>query len=122
MKGKVWLLNVWASWFYACLEEHPVITALAKTHAVPIVGLNYKDVRGEAISWLESHGNGYVLSVSDTQGREGIDYGLYGVPETFVIDKAGFIRYNNVGAVTDPVVRHNLLPLIREVAKCTMGG
>nr|WP_321329787.1 DsbE family thiol:disulfide interchange protein [Alcaligenes faecalis] len=115
MKGQVWLLNVWASWCYACLEEHPVITALAKTHGVPIVGLNYKDIRGEAISWLERHGNGYVLSVSDTQGRVGIDYGVYGVPETFVIDKDGFIRYKHIGAVTDSAVRDTILPLIREL-------
>lgn len=115
MKGKVWLLNVWASWCYACLEEHPVIMDLAKTHVVPIVGLNYKDVRSEALAWLERHGDAYTLSVSDTQGRVGIDFGVYGVPETFVIDKAGVIRYKHIGAVTPSAVRDKLLPLIREL-------
>ncbi|NYT62815.1 DsbE family thiol:disulfide interchange protein [Alcaligenaceae bacterium] len=115
MRGKVWLLNVWASWCYACLQEHPVITELAKTHGVSIVGLNYKDIRNEAIEWLERYGNGYVVSVSDTQGRVGIDYGVYGVPETFVIDKAGVIRYKHIGAVTESAARDTILPLVREL-------
>lgn len=115
LKGKVWLLNVWASWCYACLEEHPVIMGLAKKHAVPIVGLNYKDVRSEALAWLKRNGDAYMLSVSDTQGRVGIDFGVYGVPETFVIDKAGVIRYKHIGAVTPRVARDTILPLIREL-------
>lgn len=115
MKGKVWLLNVWASWCYACLEEHSVIMDLAKTHAVPIIGLNYKDVRKEALAWLERNGDAYTLSVSDTQGQVGIDFGVYGVPETFVIDKAGVIRYKHIGAITPSAARDTLLPLIREL-------
>lgn len=115
MAGEVWLLNIWASWCYACLEEHPVITSLARTHGVPIVGLNYKDKRDEAIAWLERYGNGYVVSVSDTDGRVGIDYGVYGVPETFVIDKEGLIRHKHIGAVNETIARDTLLPLIREL-------
>ena len=117
MKGQVWLLNIWASWCYACLEEHPVITSLARTHDIPIVGLNYKDKRNEAIAWLERYGNGYVVSVSDTDGRVGIDYGVYGVPETFIIDKTGVIRYKHVGPVNEIVARETLLPLVRELSK-----
>lgn len=113
MKGQVWLLNIWASWCYACLQEHPVITDLARS--VPIVGLNYKDKRDEAIAWLERYGNGYIVSASDTDGRVGINYGVYGVPETFVIDKAGFIRYKHIGAVNEKTARDTLLPLIREL-------
>lgn len=115
MKGQVWLLNVWASWCAACLDEHPVIAELAKTGIAPIVGLNYKDVRREALAWLERHGDAYTLSVSDTQGRVGIDYGVYGVPETFVIDKQGFIRYKHIGPVTPSAVRNTFLPLIQEL-------
>ncbi|AWB33995.1 DsbE family thiol:disulfide interchange protein [Orrella marina] len=113
MKGQVWLLNIWASWCYACLQEHPVITNLAQS--VPIVGLNYKDKRDEAIAWLDRYGNGYIVSASDTDGRVGINYGVYGVPETFVIDKAGFIRYKHIGAVDEKTARDTLLPLIREL-------
>lgn len=115
MKGQVWLLNVWASWCVACLDEHPVITELARSDIVPIVGLNYKDVRSEALAWLARNGDAYTLSVSDTQGRVGIDYGVYGVPETFVIDKQGVIRYKHIGPVTQSAVRDTLLPLIREL-------
>lgn len=115
MKGQVWLLNIWASWCYACLQEHPVITNLAQS--VPIVGLNYKDKRDEAIAWLDRYGNGYIVSASDTEGRVGIDYGVYGVPETFVIDKAGFIRYKHIGPVDEKTARDTLLPLIRELSR-----
>lgn len=115
MNGQVWLLNVWASWCVACLDEHPVITELAKSGIVPIVGLNYKDVRNEALAWLARNGDAYTLSVSDTQGRVGIDYGVYGVPETFVIDRQGVIRYKHIGPVTQSAVRDTLLPLIREL-------
>jgi len=115
MKGQVWLLNIWASWCYACLQEHPVITDLARS--VPIVGLNYKDKRDEAVAWLERFGNGYIVSASDTDGRIGINYGVYGVPETFVIDKAGFIRYKHIGPVDEKTARDTLLPLIRELSR-----
>lgn len=117
MQGKVWLLNVWASWCAACLEEHPFILELAKSGVVPIIGLNYKDARSDAIDWLRRHGNAYQLSVSDIDGRVGIDYGVYGVPETFIIDKAGTIRYKHIGPITGDIVRNKILPLVQELQK-----
>lgn len=117
MQGKVWLLNVWASWCPACLDEHPVITDLAKSGVVPIVGLNYKDVRGGALEWLRRHGDPYLFSVSDKEGRVGIDYGVYGVPETFVIDKTGIVRYKHIGPVSAQAARDKILPLVRELQK-----
>lgn len=117
MQGKVWLFNVWASWCAACLQEHPVLLDLANSGAVPIIGLNYKDSRNDALDWLRRHGNPYLLSVADTQGRVGIDYGVYGVPETFVIDKAGLIRYKYIGPVTADALRDKILPLVRELQK-----
>lgn len=117
MRGRVWLLNVWASWCVACLQEHPVFVDLAKSGLVPIVGLNYKDPRKDALDWLRRHGNPYLLSVSDNQGRVGIDYGVYGVPETFVIDKTGIIRFKYIGPVTPEAMRKKILPLIRELQK-----
>jgi len=112
MQGKVWLLNVWASWCVSCREEHPVLLDLAKTNVVPIVGLNYKDQRNDALGWLKQFGDPYTLSISDTDGRVGIDYGVYGVPETFVIDKTGVIRYKQIGPVTLDALKNKILPLV----------
>jgi len=115
MKGKVWLLNVWASWCVFCREEHPVLMALAKSNVVPIYGLNYKDPRNDAIAWLKQFGDPYALSIADRDGRVGIDYGVYGVPETFVIDKEGAIRYKQIGPVTPAVLKDKILPLVKEL-------
>ena len=115
MAGKVWLLNVWASWCVSCREEHPVLVAFAKSGAAPLVGLDYKDVRADAQAWLAQHGNPYVLSAVDADGRVGIDYGVYGVPETYVIDRAGTIRFKQIGPVTAEVMRSRILPLIKEL-------
>jgi cytochrome c biogenesis protein CcmG/thiol:disulfide interchange protein DsbE len=115
LAGQVWILNVWASWCVACREEHPVLEALAKSRVVPIYGLNYKDRREDAIRWLKQFGDPYRLSVFDVEGRVGIDYGVYGVPETYVIDKRGVIRYKRIGPVTPEIVEKKLLPLIREL-------
>jgi cytochrome c biogenesis protein CcmG/thiol:disulfide interchange protein DsbE len=115
MRGKVWLLNVWASWCTACREEHPVLSALAKSGAVPIYGLDYKDKRDEAIGFLRALGDPYVLSASDPNGRIGIDYGVYGVPETYVIDKQGVIRYKRIGPVTPEIIQQKILPLVHEL-------
>lgn len=132
MKGQVWLLNVWASWCVACRQEHPVLVNLAKQKVVPVVGLNYKEVRGDgaidtrkldgpqelalaltrARGWLASHGDPYVASVMDLDGRTGIDFGVYGVPETFLIDKRGAIRYKHIGPVTPEALREVILPKV----------
>lgn len=115
MRGKVWLLNVWASWCASCREEHPVLVQLAKSGTVPIVGLNYKDKREDGIAWLERFGDPYVLSAFDERGRVGIDYGVYGVPETYVIDKKGVIRYKRIGIVTPDILSGKILPLVGEL-------
>lgn len=115
MAGKVWLLNVWASWCVSCREEHPVLMDFAKQGVVPILGLNYKDSREAGTGWLRQFGNPYNLSAFDSDGRVGIDYGVYGVPETFVIDKHGVIRMKHIGPVTPEVITEKFLPLIKEL-------
>lgn len=140
MKGQVWLLNVWASWCVSCRQEHPVLVEMARTQNNPplkLVGLNYKEVRGDgaldaskfsaederrlaierARGWLARHGDPYVLSALDIDGRVGIDYGVYGVPETYVIDKAGVIRLKHTGPLTPDVVKSKLQPLVAELNK-----
>jgi cytochrome c biogenesis protein CcmG/thiol:disulfide interchange protein DsbE len=115
MKGKVWLLNFWASWCAACREEHPILMALSRKNIVPIYGVDYKDNPMEGEGWLRNGGDPYVLSISDSDGRTGIDYGVYGVPETYVIDKQGVIRYKQIGAVTSQNLREKILPLVAEL-------
>ena len=115
MAGQVWLLNVWASWCVACRVEHPVLMDLASQGVVPILGLNYKDAREDGTRWLLQFGNPYQTSAFDADGRVGIDYGVYGVPETFVIDKLGVIRFKYIGPVTPEVIAEKFLPLIKEL-------
>jgi cytochrome c biogenesis protein CcmG/thiol:disulfide interchange protein DsbE len=117
MLGKVWVLNVWASWCPPCLVEHPVVTALAQSRLAPVVGLNYKDARDDALPWLKRNGDPYEFSVFDLDGRIGIDYGVYGVPETYVIDRRGVIRYKHIGPLTPEVSRKKVQPLLRELAR-----
>ncbi len=137
MQGKVWLLNVWASWCVSCRQEHPVLVEFSKTAGVPLVGLNYKEVRGDgefdmgkmpaaeekklafqrASQWLGQHGNPYTLTVMDLDGRVGIDYGVYGVPETYVIDKAGVIRMKHTGPISPDVLGQKIMPLLAELNK-----
>jgi cytochrome c biogenesis protein CcmG, thiol:disulfide interchange protein DsbE len=137
MKGKVWLFNVWASWCVSCRQEHPLLVELARRSEVPIVGLNYKEVRGDATfdmskipadeerklawqrarAWLTQHGDPYFLTVMDLDGRVGIDYGVYGVPETYVIDKAGVIRMKHTGPITPDILTKKIQPLIAELNK-----
>lgn len=115
MLGKVWLLNVWASWCVACRQEHPLLVELGRSKLVPIYGLNYKDNRDDAIEWLQSFGNPYEMSIVDLDGRVGIDFGVYGVPETFVIDKQGIIRYKQIGPVTVEALQNTILPLVKKL-------
>ncbi|MHB1085185.1 MAG: DsbE family thiol:disulfide interchange protein [Thiobacillus sp.] len=115
MLGQVWLLNVWASWCSGCREEHPVLVEFFKTRAVPIVGLDYKDQPSAARRWLAELGNPYSAVVSDLDGRMGIEFGVYGVPETFVIDKAGIIRYKQIGPMTPKALQDTILPLVRKL-------
>jgi cytochrome c biogenesis protein CcmG/thiol:disulfide interchange protein DsbE len=116
MSGKVWLLNVWASWCVSCRAEHPVLLDLAKLNLVPIVGLNYKDDREQGKQWLTQHGGDpYLMSAFDADGRAGIDWGVYGVPETFLIDKQGVIRYKHIGPLTGEAVRDKIIPLVQQL-------
>jgi cytochrome c biogenesis protein CcmG/thiol:disulfide interchange protein DsbE len=117
MRGKVWLLNVWASWCVSCRVEHPLLVQLARANLVPIVGLNYKDKVDDGKAWLNDRGDPYSVSVVDADGRVGIDWGVYGVPETFVVDKNGVIRYKQIGPVTAEALEQKILPLVRELQR-----
>jgi len=117
MQGQVWVLNVWASWCVSCRAEHEVLQALADQDLVPIVGLNYKDKPGNARQWLADLGDPYTLSVMDREGRAGIDWGVYGVPETFLIDRQGVIRYKHIGPVDFPALSDTLIPKIKSLVQ-----
>jgi cytochrome c biogenesis protein CcmG/thiol:disulfide interchange protein DsbE len=101
----------------SCREEHPVLLALARQNDVPIVGLNYKDKREDALKWLAQFGNPYRLSIVDGDGRTGIDFGVYGVPETFLIDRGGVIRYKQIGPLTKEKWQQTILPLVRKLSE-----
>ena len=115
MLGKVWLLNVWASWCAACRDEHPHLMTFSRTRQLPMIGLNYKDTRTDGLGWLARFGDPYDASLFDQDGRVGIDFGVYGVPETFLIDKQGVIRFKHIGAVTPEVIEKRILPLLKEL-------
>jgi len=115
LAGKVWILNVWASWCAPCREEHPLWVQYARNSPAPIYGLNYKDERQASLAWLQRLGNPYTESLADPDGRIGIDYGVYGVPETFVIDRAGIVRYKHTGPMTYEVLREKIEPLVRRL-------
>lgn len=115
MAGKVWLLNVWASWCTSCRVEHPLLMQYAKQGGAPVVGLNYKDKEGAGVQWLQRHGNPYAFSVFDPEGRIGIDYGVYGVPETFVIDANGVIQLRHAGPITQALLDERITPLIKKL-------
>ncbi len=117
MKGQVWLLNVWASWCVACRQEHPILVEMARRGEVPLYGLNYKDAPSQAKRWLEEHGNPYKLSAVDYEGKVGIDYGVYGVPETFIIDKQGVIRHKVIGPISVPELQNCVMPVVNELKK-----
>jgi len=115
MLGKVWILNVWASWCPPCLVEHPVVTQVSRSGVAPVIGLNYKDKPEDALPWLKRNGDPYQLIVFDGNGRIGIDYGVYGVPETYIIDRQGVIRYKHIGPLTADVVQKEMDPLVRKL-------
>lgn len=135
MRGKIWLLNVWASWCVSCREEHAYLIEVSRQTRIPIIGLSYKEARGDseidvrkmtpddelllvrrrANAWLAEHGNPYQTSVLDMDGRVGIDYGVYGVPETYLIDGAGVIRFKQTGPVTPQVMQTLILPLVQKL-------
>jgi cytochrome c biogenesis protein CcmG/thiol:disulfide interchange protein DsbE len=115
MRGKVWLLNVWASWCVSCRQEHPLLVKLSATGEVPIYGLDYKDHPEDAKDWLARFGNPYTVSIMDGDGRVGIDYGVYGVPETYLIDKQGTIRYKQIGPLTPAILETKILPMVHEL-------
>jgi cytochrome c biogenesis protein CcmG/thiol:disulfide interchange protein DsbE len=116
MLGSVWVLNVWASWCPPCLVEHPVVSQMARSGIAPIVGLNYKDTREDALPWLKRNGNPFRVVAFDANGRIGIDYGVYGVPETYVIDRHGIIRYKHIGPLSAEVVQQKIEPLLKELS------
>jgi len=117
LKGKVWLLNVWASWCVSCRVEHPLLVELSKANIVSVYGLDYKDDPGAGRGWLAQNGDPYTASIVDRDGRVGIDYGVYGVPETFLIDKSGVVRYKQIGPITPEALQDKILPLVRELQR-----
>ncbi len=114
--GKPWVLNVWASWCAPCRDEHPLWVAYAKTSPVPLYGLNYKDKPAAASTWLRQLGDPYAASLVDPEGRIGLDYGVYGVPETFVVDRQGIVRFKHVGPITPEILRDKIDPLLKRLA------
>lgn len=117
MLGKVWLLNIWASWCVSCREEHPLLVEYADDHGLPIYGLDYEDKRADALAWLRDFGDPYRLVAVDANGRVGINFGLYGVPETYLIDKRGVIRYKQIGPLTREVLNRKVLPMMRKLER-----
>jgi cytochrome c biogenesis protein CcmG/thiol:disulfide interchange protein DsbE len=115
MLGKVWMLNVWASWCVACRDEHPLLVEFSRKKLLPIYGLNYKDDRMAGLKWLGNFGNPYDASLFDQDGRVGIDFGVYGVPETFIIDRNGVVQFKQIGPLTPDVIRTQIEPLIRKL-------
>ncbi len=117
LKGKVWMLNVWASWCVSCRQEHPLLVEMSRAQVAPLIGMDYKDQPADALGVLKQAGNPYDLIAVDADGRVGIDYGVYGVPETYVIDKAGVIRYKQIGPITAEALEKKIRPLIAELNK-----
>ena len=117
MKGRVWLLNVWASWCVSCRAEHGLLNQVATSGEVDIIGLNYKDLPEDARAWLKQLGNPYARIAVDADGQVGIDWGVYGVPETFVIDGQGVIRHKHIGPLDLESLAETILPLVRRLKK-----
>ncbi len=117
MRGQVWLLNIWATWCAGCREEHHVLMEAAARDGVRILGLDYKDERAAALRWLDERGDPYFASAFDPEGRVGIDLGVYGVPETYVIDAQGIVRHKTIGPVSMETLKQEILPLVRRLQK-----
>jgi cytochrome c biogenesis protein CcmG, thiol:disulfide interchange protein DsbE len=117
MRGKVWVLNFWGTWCIACREEHPLLVEFAKSGELPIYGVDYKDDREAAKQWFNELGNPYALIAFDVEGRTSIDYGVYGAPESYLIDKNGVIRFKQIGPITREVWNNQMLPMARELNK-----
>ena len=111
LRGKVYLLNVWGSWCVSCRDEHPVLVDFAKRGAIPLYGLNWKDERQDALAWLARFGDPYVVSGVDRDGKVAIDFGVYGAPETYLIDRTGIIRFKQTGPLTPQILEEKILPL-----------
>jgi cytochrome c biogenesis protein CcmG, thiol:disulfide interchange protein DsbE len=122
LRGQPWILNVWASWCVACREEHPLLVAFAKRKSVALYGLNYKDQRDAGIRWLNALGNPYDASLFDADGRLGLDFGVYGVPETFVVDAQGVVRYKHIGPLTPAVLENKIEPLLKTLQTGAANG
>jgi cytochrome c biogenesis protein CcmG/thiol:disulfide interchange protein DsbE len=117
MRGKVWVLNFWGTWCVACREEHPMLLEYSKTGAVPIFGVDYKDERAAAMQMLDEEGDPYSLTVSDPDGRVSIDYGVYGAPESYLIDRNGVIRFKQIGPITQDVWQKEILPRAKQLSQ-----
>ena len=115
LTGQVWVLNVWASWCGPCIQEHPYLVSLAQRRSVPVVGLNYKDDPVDAQNWLARFGDPFTHLLDDRRGDVGLDWGVYGVPETFIIDHEGWVRYKHVGPVDEKALVEIIIPLIDEL-------
>jgi cytochrome c biogenesis protein CcmG, thiol:disulfide interchange protein DsbE len=121
LRGAPYLLNVWGSWCPACQDEHPVLTRFAESRRVRVIGFNWKDEHADALRWLEQFGNPYWLVLADYEGQVAIDWGIYGAPETFLVDAAGIVRWKHVGPLTDEIVQDELLPELAEVERTPAG-
>ncbi|HEX7339218.1 MAG TPA: DsbE family thiol:disulfide interchange protein [Rhodanobacteraceae bacterium] len=117
MLGQPYLVNVFASWCFACGEEHPVLMDYASRLGVPLIGYDYKDKPADAKAWLARHGSPYHMVVSDQSGLTAINFGVYGAPETYLIDAKGFIRYKHIGPLTPKVIRDVLEPKIAKLKR-----
>lgn len=117
LRGAPYLLNVWGSWCPACRDEHPVLTRFAETRRIRVIGYNWKDTREDALRWLEQFGNPYWLVLTDEEGGSAIDFGIYGAPETFLVDAQGRIQWKYVGPLTDEVVKREILPRVEAMER-----
>lgn len=117
LHGAPYVLNVWGSWCPACRDEHPVLTRFAETRRVRVIGFNWKDEHADALHWLEQFGNPYFMVLTDYEGKVAIDWGIYGAPETFLVDGAGIVRWKHVGPLTDAIIADELLPQLARIEK-----